>query len=218
MPDLPEINDVTIRIWARRASSSAQKVYWALDELGVAHEQIDAGRTFGIVDTPEYLAKNPNGLVPTLETSDGFILWESNAIIRYLAASHGEGTLWPTNLRERASSDRWMDWADGTAKAAINPIFSKVVMGWEPYTTAEIEAYIAKADEVLRRFAPWIEGRRYVAGDTLTIGDIPLGMNLNRWFQLPIERPALPAVEAYYERLRARPAYVRNVVEAPRVI
>ncbi|ODP38875.1 glutathione S-transferase family protein [Sphingomonas turrisvirgatae] len=218
MPDNPEIEDVTIRIWARRASSSAQKVYWTLDELGVAHEQIDAGRTFGIVDTPEYLAKNPNGLVPTLETPDGFILWESNAIVRYLAATHGDGTLWPSDLRERASSDRWMEWADGTAKAAINPIFSKVVMGWEPYTEAEIDAHVAKADEVLRRFAPWIGERRYVGGDTLTIGDIPLGMILNRWFQLPIERPALPAVEAYYRRLRERAAYVRNVVQAPHVI
>lgn len=209
---------MTIRIWSRRSSSSAQKVYWALDELGVAHEQVDAGRSFGIVDTPDYLAKNPNGLVPTLETSDGFVLWESNAIVRYLAASYGEGTLWPTDLRERASSDRWMDWADGTAKAAINPIFSKLVMGWEASTPAEIDAHITKSDVVLRRFAGWIGGRRYVGGDTLTIGDIPIGMILNRWFQLPIERPALPAVEAYYDRLRERPAYVRNVVEAPAVI
>lgn len=209
---------MTIRIWARRSSSSAQKVYWTLDELAVEHEQIDAGRSFGIVDTPEYLGKNPNGLVPVLETSDGFVLWESNAIVRYLAASHGEGTFWPSDPRARASSDRWMDWADGTAKAAINPIFSKLVMGWEAYTAAEIDVHIAKSDAVLRRFAAWIGGRRYVAGDTLTIGDIPIGMILNRWFQLPIERPALPAVEAYYERLRERPAYVRNVVGAPAVI
>jgi glutathione S-transferase len=208
----------TITILSRRSSSSAQKVFWALEELGVDYRQIDAGRSFGVVDTPEYLAKNPNGLVPTLETSDGFVLWESNAIVRYLAASHGAGSLWPEDPAARALTDRWMDWADTTAKPAINPLFSKLVMRWEPSTEAEIAADIERSDKVLKRLAGVIGGQRYIAGDTLTIGDIPLGMILNRWFQLPIERPALPAVESYYARLSERPAYRRNVIDAPVVI
>lgn len=208
----------TITILSRRSSSSAQKVFWALEELGVDYRQVDAGRSFGVVDTPEYLAKNPNGLVPTLETSDGLVLWESNAIVRYLAARYGSGSLWPEDPAARALSDRWMDWADTTAKPAINPLFSKLVMRWQPSTDAEIAAHIELSDKILKRLAGVIGGRPYVAGDTLTIGDIPLGMIINRWFQLPIERPALPAIEEYYARLRERPAYRRNVVDAPPVI
>ncbi len=210
---------MTIKIWARRSSSSAQKVYWALDELGVPHEQIDAGRSFGVVGDPGYLAKNPNGLVPTLEEPDGFTLWESNAIVRYLAAKHGAGTLWPDDPRARADSDRWMDWADMAAKPAINPLFAKLVMQWQPIQGPdEIAQRIAESDKVLRRLATTLETRPYVGGDTLTIGDISLGMIINRWFQLPIERPALSAIEAYYARLGERPAYRRNVIEAPEVI
>jgi glutathione S-transferase len=214
----PEIA-LTLKIWARRSSSSAQKVYWALDELGLDYEQIDAGRSFGVVDTQDYRAKNPNGLVPTLEEPDGFVLWESNAIVRYLAARHGAGTLWPEDVRARADSDRWMDWADTGAKPAINPLFSKLVMKWSPIRDeAEIDEYIAKSHDALSRLSATLAQRAYVGGEHLTIGDIPLGMILNRWFQLPIERPPLPLVEEYYARLRERPAYRRNVVNAPPVI
>ena len=207
------------KIWARSSSSSAQKVFWALEELGVDYEQVDAGRSFGIVKDPDYLAKNPNGLVPTLEEPDGFVLWESNVIVRYLAARHGEGSLWPTDPRRRADADRWMDWSTTTATPAINPLFGKLVMRWSPVQDpAEIDAHIRQSDEVLRRLVPTLERQPYVAGDHLTVGDIPLGMIINRWFSLPIERPSLPVVEAYYDRLRDRPAYRRNVVEAPPVV
>ena len=207
------------KIWARRSSSSAQKVYWALEELGVPYEQVDAGRSFGIVKEPAYLAKNPNGVVPTLEEPDGFVLWESNAIVRYLAAKHGQGGLWPSDPYQRADADRWMDWSTTTATPAINPLFGKLVMRWsETRDEAEIAEHIRQSDEVLRRLAITLERQPYVAGDHLTVGDIPLGMIINRWFTLPIERPPLPVIEAYYARLSERPAYRRNVIEAPPVI
>jgi glutathione S-transferase len=207
------------KIWARRSSSSAQKVYWTLDELGVPHEQIDAGRSFGIVKDAEYLAKNPNGVVPTLEEPDGFVLWESNAIVRYLGAKHGEGTFWPTDPQRRADADRWMDWATTTAIPAINPLFGKLVMRWsEVKDQAEIDDHIRQSDEVLKRLAITLARQPYVAGEHLTAGDVPLGMIINRWFSLPIERPSLPVIEDYYARLSERPAYRRNVIEAPAVI
>lgn len=207
------------KIWARRSSSSAQKVYWTLDELGVPHEQIDAGRSFGIVKDAEYLAKNPNGVVPTLEEPDGFVLWESNAIVRYLGAKHGEGTFWPTDPQRRADADRWMDWATTTAIPAINPLFGKLVMRWSEVTDqAEIDDHIRQSDEVLKRLAITLARQPYVAGEHLTAGDVPLGMIINRWFSLPIERPSLPVIEDYYARLSERPAYRRNVIEAPAVI
>lgn len=207
------------KIWARRSSSSAQKVYWTLDELGVPHEQIDAGRSFGIVKDAEYLAKNPNGVVPTLEEPDGFVLWESNAIVRYLGAKHGEGTFWPADPQRRADADRWMDWATTTAIPAINPLFAKLVMRWsEAKNQAEIDDHIRQSDEVLKRLAIILARQPYVAGEHLTAGDVPLGMIINRWFSLPIERPKLPVIEDYYARLSERPAYRRNVIEAPAVI
>ena len=97
-----------LRIWGRRNSINVQKVLWCCGELGLDYERIDAGGVFGLTRDPEYLALNPNGLVPTI-SDDGFVLWESNAIVRYLAARHGSGTLWPEDLRERADAERWMD-------------------------------------------------------------------------------------------------------------
>lgn len=207
------------KIWSRRSSSSAQKVFWALEELGVPYEQVDAGRSFGVVGEAAYLEKNPNGLVPTLEEPDGFTLWESNAIVRYLAAKYGEGGLWPTDPQRRADADRWMDWATTTAIPAINPLFGKLVLHPVATTTqAEIDGHIQASDVVLKRLAITLERQPYVAGDHLTVGDIPLGMIINRWFTLPITRPSLPVIEAYHQRLSARPAYRRNVIEAPAVI
>lgn len=207
------------KIWSRRSSSSAQKVFWALEELDVPYEQIDAGRSFGIVGEYAYLEKNPNGLVPTLEEPDGFTLWESNAIVRYLAAKHGEGSLWPLDLQQRADADRWMDWATTTAIPAINPLFVKLVLNPLATTTqAEIDGHIQASEIVLKRLAITLERQPFVSGNHLTMGDIPLGMIINRWFTLPIERPSLPTIEAYHQRLSERPAYRRNVVAAPAVI
>ena len=210
---------MAVTIWARRSSSSAQKVFWALEELGVPHRQIDAGRSFGLTDTPAYLAKNPNGLVPTLEDDDGFILWESNAIVRYLAAKYGAGDLWPDDPRQRADTDRWMDWTITTATPAINPIFVRLILKPDPtLTPADLENLVAQTRKPLTILSDALSRRDFVAGDALTMGDIPIGMILNRWFSLPFEKPAYPALSTYYARLKTRPAYARHVVEAPPVV
>src|SRR3989454_7315331 len=109
-------------IWGRNNSINVQKVLWCCEEMAIEYKRIDAGAVFGVVNTPEYRSLNPNGLVPTID-DDGFVLWESNAIIRYLAAKHGAGTLWPDDLRQRADADRWMDWATSTVAPAITPVF-----------------------------------------------------------------------------------------------
>jgi glutathione S-transferase len=218
-PPPERTTETMLKIWARRSSSSAQKVYWALDELGLAYEQIDAGRSFGVVDTAAYREKNPNGLVPTLEEPDGFTLFESNAIIRYVAGRDGSDPFWPADLRVRADSDRWMEWANSTLLPAVNPIFGKLVMrAGEPYDPKDIDDQIARSEKAFGILSRQLATRPYVAGDHLTFGDIPLGMIINRWFKLPIERPDLPVIAAYYARLAERPAYRRNVVEAPPVI
>src|SRR3989304_1196014 len=100
-----------LRIWGRTNSVNVKKALWCAEELGLAYERIDAGLQFGVVDTAEYRKLNPNGLVPTIE-DHGFVLWESHAIVRYLAAKHGAGTLWPTDLKVRADAARWVGWGD----------------------------------------------------------------------------------------------------------
>src|SRR3979490_2366747 len=111
-----------LKLWGRVNSINVQKALWALDELKVPYERIDAGMAFGVVGEPFYKKMNPNSRVPTID-DDGFVLWESNAIVRYLAAKHGAGSLWPSDLRQRADSDRWMDWASNHVSPAMTPAF-----------------------------------------------------------------------------------------------
>lgn len=115
-----------LKIWGRANSINVQKVLWCCDELSLEYERIDAGGPFGRTQNPDYLAMNPNGLIPTI-SDDGFTLWESNAIVRYLAAKHGVGGLCPEDLRERADADRWMDWQLGTLWVALRPVFIGLV-------------------------------------------------------------------------------------------
>lgn len=195
-----------LKIWGRVSSINVQKVVWAAGEVGQAFERIDAGLKFGIVKTPEYLAKNPNGLVPTLE--DGpFVMWESNAIVRYLAATYGAGTLWPTDPKARALADMWMDWAS----VMLNPAFSAAFMQLfrtppQERDPAVIEASRAKTEPVVAILEAHLSRQPFVAGDSFTMGDIIVGVMAHRWLHLPLEREPRPHFESWYRSLAARPA------------
>ena len=202
-----------LKIWGRNNSINVQKVMWALGELKLAHERIDIGGAFGKNKEPPYLAMNPNGLVPTLEEDDGFLLWESNAIVCYLAAKHGAGTLWPTDLHERASSDRWMDWISNHVSPVITPVFWGLIRTpAEQRKPAQIAADAEKTAQQFQVLEACLAGRSYVAGQTFTIGDIVVGVTVNRWYGLDVQRPRLANVEAYYARLQQRPAFKRHVM------
>ena len=201
-----------LKVWGRANSINVQKVLWCCDELGLEYERIDAGGPFDRTQDPEYLAMNPNGLVPTI-SDDGFTLWESNAIVRYLAAKHGAGTLCPDDLRERADADRWMDWQLGTLWAAMRPVFIGLVRTPpEERDTAAIEEARQQAVEAWNILEAHLEGRDYALGERFTMADIPLGVSIYRWLQLPVERPAVPNLEAYHERLSERPAFRERVM------
>ncbi|MGC2520075.1 MAG: glutathione S-transferase [Burkholderiales bacterium] len=201
-----------LKLWGRINSINVQKVLWALDELKLPFERIDAGMQFGVVNEPFYRKMNPNGRVPTIE-DDGFVLWESNAIVRYLAAKHGAGSLWPNDLRQRADADRWMDWATTTVAPAITPVFWGLIRTPpEKRNMAVIEADAEKTAQAFQVLEQSLEGRDYVAGKAFTMGDIPLGTFVYRWYALEVKRPALKNVEAYYKRLQQRPAYKRHVM------
>jgi len=207
-----------LTIWGRASSSNVMKVLWLCEELGIDYNRIDAGGAFGRTRDADYLAMNPNAKVPTIEEPDGFTLWESNAILRYLAATRpGGGALWPEAPRERALIDRWMDWQLGTLNLPITVIFFTYVRTAEadrdyPATEkARVEA--AAVCGILER---QLEGREYLAGD-FSIADVAMGIHVHRWFALPVERPAMPNLEAYYARLGERHAGYRRHVMVPMV-
>jgi glutathione S-transferase len=202
-----------LKIWGRTNSVNVKKVLWAMEELGLKYERIDAGMQFGVNNTPEYLKMNPTGLVPTID-EDGFVLWESHAIVRYLAAKHGMGTLYPTDLRARADAERWMDWAF-TFLNAFRPVFWGLVRTpAEKRDTKAIEEARKQCARLLEIPEQALRGKAYLAGGAFTMGDIPLGCHVQLWMRLPIERPEQPALKAWFERLCTRPAY-RKIVDIP---
>ena len=200
-----------LTVWGRTSSVNVQKVMWAVRELGLEHERIDAGGAFGKLDTPEYGAMNPNRKIPTLKDGD-LVVWESNACVRYLAARYGAGSLWPEDPARRALSDVWMDWQQTTLQPDMTPIFWNLVR--TPESQRDMAAVRAAAERVGRSWQildAHLASRRFVAGDAFTMGDIPVGCTAHRWLNLPIERPELPHLAAWYERLCERPAYRRYV-------
>ena len=199
-----------LKIWGRTNSVNVKKVLWAAEELGLEYQRIDAGLQYGVNKTPEYLKMNPTGLVPTID-DDGFVLWESHPIVRYLAAKHGAGRLSPADLGQRADAERWMDWTYTFQKEFQRPIFWPLVRTPpEKRDPAAIEAAqgLRRAPEDPRAH---LAERRYLAGNELTVADIPLGCHVQLWMRLPLERPAQPHLQAWFERLCERPAFRKTV-------
>jgi len=205
-----------LKIWGNADSINVQKVLWCCEELGLAYERVDAGRHHGVVNTPEFRRLNPNGLVPTIE-DDGFVVWESGTVLRYLAAKHGSGTLWPQDPAARADADRWVDWSNSTLWPAMVPLFRALVRTPVEERDDNVIAVAQRETlDELRILDEHLEGRPYVGGETLTMGDIALGCAVWRWMALPIERDKLPQVERWHEQLSQREAY-RKVVMIPLV-
>lgn len=201
-----------LTLWGRLNSINVQKVVWCLEELGLSYERHDAGGPFGVVDTPEYRAKNPNGLVPVIE-EEAFVLWESNAIVRYLAAKHDADGLWPRDLRVRADADRWMDWQATTFTPATHQAFHGLIRtAPEKRDASAIGASVGKAEPMAALLDRHLADRPYVAGDALTIGDIATGAAAHRWLNLPTPRQPRPNLERWHRRLLERPAAARVLV------
>ena len=199
-----------LKIWGRTNSINVQKVLWCCGELGLQFNRIDAGMQFGVNNTAEYRALNPNGLVPTVD-DDGFILWESHAIVRYLARTHGTGSLWPEDGRATADADRWMEWYSTTLWLNLRPVFWNLVRTPpEKRTMDEVEESRKKVAANLAIVDAHLSDRDYLAGKRFSMADIPTGVAAYRWFNLPVERPSMPALERWYERLCERPAFKRH--------
>jgi len=189
-----------------------QKVRWALKELGLRYKHIPLGGKYGGNRSTDYLAMNPNGLVPTLRDGD-LVRWESHAIVRYLAATYGAGTLWPEASRARFFADQWADWTATTFQRGWIELFWSLVRTPEEQRQPET---IAKAQAETERCLAIMDGRlarsRLLGGESLTFGDIPAGVAMFRWATMPIERQRHPNVERWHTELRGRKAY-REAVE-----
>jgi len=203
-----------LRIWGNADSINVQKVLWCCEELGLEYDRIDAGRHFGVVNTPHFRKLNPNGLVPTID-DDGFILWESSSILRYLSAKHAAGTLWPIELEARADADRWVDWANSTLWPAMLPLFRGFMRTpMDQRDTHAIELSLQGTIAVLVILDEHLKSKAFVGGETFTMGDIAVGCAAWRWMALPVERPNLIYLQRWFDKLATRPAY-RKVVMQP---
>ncbi|HVG52224.1 MAG TPA: glutathione S-transferase family protein, partial [Xanthobacteraceae bacterium] len=205
-----------LKIWGRNTSANVQKATWALGELGIKFERIDVGGPFGKNNEAPYLAMNPNGVVPTLEEDDGFILWESNSIVRYLGAKYGAGTLEPSDLKTRFAAQRWMDWNLSTTNAAIFPVFWGLIRTPpEKRDPKAIEDGKTKCVAALKIMEEQLARTRFIAGDDFSYGDIAIGPFAYRYFRLVPDHPPLPNVERWYAELCARPAFKEHVLDVP---
>ena len=195
-----------LKIWGRMSSINVKKVVWTAQELALDFQRTEAGGLFGVVKTPDYMALNPNSMVPVIEDGD-YVLWESNVIVRYLCARHSPGELYQTDLHERFDAERWMDWQQTTLNPASRPGFWQLIRTppeqRDPALLAEsnaaVEALMATLDAHLAQ-------RHFMVGDRFTVADIPLACEVHRWFSLPQARQSRPHIERWYAGICARQA------------
>ncbi len=197
-----------LQVYGRSDSSNSAKVYWLLDEIGVDCVRIDCGGKFGGNSDPAYLAMNPHGKVPTVVDGD-LVVWESNAVLRYLASQYGPSDFWPQSAGGRAAIDKWMDWS---ATALVPPLgrLRKAIKAGGDEAKASVPAVFSAFSLLDKHLA----GNDYIAGDSFSLADIAAGPAIHRWFLLMIEKPMFPNLNAYHKRLRARKAFASCITEA----
>lgn len=195
-----------LTVWGRLSSVNVQKVMWAVRELALPHTRVEAGGQFGVVQTPEFARLNPNRMVPVIDDG-GYVLWESNAIVRYLGARYGDGAIWPADPCLRGDADRWMDWQTTEWQPSMVGAFLGLIRTPEAQRDHQaIQASVERANARALILEQALQGREFITGSQFTLGDIALGCAAHRWLGLPIERPATPALSAWYRRLMMRPA------------
>ena len=202
----------TLHIWGRMSSINVKKVVWTAQELGLDYQRTEAGGVHGVVKTPDYMKLNANSLVPVIE-DDGFVLWESNVIVRYLCAKHAMGLMYPADLRQRFDAERWMDWQQTTVNPASRPAFWQLI---RTPVEQRNEKAIADSNTAVESLMAMLDAhlaqRSFMLGEQFSMADIPLGCEAHRWFNLPQSREKRPNVERWFAALQARPA-ARGVLD-----
>ena len=205
-----------LKIWGRRNSNNVQKVLWLCEEIGLGYEHEDAGGEFGRTHDPDMLARNPNAVVPTIE-DDGFVLWESNVILRYLSIKYGPEELYPTAPTSRADVERWMDWQQTTVVPPMTTIFWGRVRTPDKIPSSKIKEAITKAESVWGILDNRLNDRRWIMGDAFTLAEISLGIMAWRWYALveKEERIQQQNLQNWFERLRGRPPFDKHGISVP---
>jgi len=202
-----------LKILGRPTSANVQKVVWLCDEIGLAYEREDIGGPFGGNDRPEYLALNPNGRVPTV-IDDGFVIWESNACVQYLASVHAAGTWYPADPRARGRAVQWMDWTLGTLAPAHVGVFAGLIR--TPADQRDLDAISKGRNDwsgLMAMLDRHLADNAYIAGEAITIGDMPPATLSFRWFNLDIEREDYPNLKRWYDAIAARPPFIKHVID-----
>jgi len=201
-----------VTVWGRKNSVNVQKALWALEEVGVPFKRVDAGGEFGLLDTEDYTNLNPNQRIPTLVNGDT-VVWESNAVARYVVAKWSDGDLWPADPGVRAVADMWMDWVQTRVMGPMTPVFWGLVRTPpDQRDMAEITRNIIECGHVFKVLDTALAHRDYIVGDRFTVGDIPIGAVVWRYLSLNIERPELRHMDEWMERLKHRPAFQKHVM------
>ncbi len=203
-----------IKVWGRKTSSNVQVVLWCLAELGLEFDRVDAGIHYGVVNTPEYLAMNPNATVPTIIDGDNPPMWESAAINRYLARQYASAPFWPADPVEQAHVDQWAEWAKLNFGLNFSvPVFWKVVRTAKSKQDPEaIASAVVKLNGIAQIADRQLASHQYLTGNNFTVADVMFGHLLYRYYTIDIERTGLPNIARYYEDLQTRPAYREHVM------
>ncbi|WP_050479228.1 glutathione S-transferase family protein [Herbaspirillum rhizosphaerae] len=198
-------------VFGKASSINVRKVLWCCDELNLPFQREDWGSGFQSTQVPEFLALNPNALVPVID-DDGFVLWESNSIIRYLANRYGNDSFYPRHPQARACTDQWMDWQATNLNNSWSYAFMSLVRNSPTHQDPQqVAASVANWNRHIGILEQRLQATgAYVAGDRFTLADIPIGLSINRWLATPLERPDYPAVSAYFQRLTERPGFSRH--------
>jgi glutathione S-transferase len=202
-----------LKIWGRTSSANVMKVLWCLTELGERYERLDVGGEFGGNNTADYRAMNPNSRVPTVE-ENGVIMWESNTIVRYICQTRKAEKLYPSDPGKRTFVERWMDWQLAHCGPAVTPLFwGYIRTPPEKRDPAMLEKARKDCIPVWQIAEDWLAHQNwpYLAGSDFTIGDIPVAIFARRWFGFDIERPKMPKLEAWYDRVKVRPGFIEHI-------
>ncbi len=203
----------TLKMWGHRGSSCCQKVLWCADELGLSIDLTETGGGHGGLGNPDYIARNPNRVVPTIDDG-GFVMWESAAILLYLASAYGRGTLEPADPQARGEAYRWIVWQDTTLRPKLLPLNHSWIIVENPKYR-----HLDELEEKRKAMLPtWtilerhLAGRDFIAGKDFSMGDIPMGIMAYWWYRMPIDHFDLPNIEAWYARISDRGAFQRQVL------
>lgn len=202
-----------LKILGRLTSANVQKVMWLCDEVCLSFNRSDIGGPFGGNDKPEYLELNPNGRVPTV-IDDGFVIWESNACVHYLASKHASGSWYPADLQQRGRAVQWMEWVTSSLANAHMPVFQGLIRTSANMRNPQIIAKGRDAwSSLMAMLDEHLKYNHYIVGDTITMGDISPAVFTYRWFNLDIPREDYPHLLRWYESIAERPAFKRNVID-----